>query len=896
MLERATDAHELPADVAARLSGAFERGCGDGLLQLGACELTTALPPELAFFRDFAARYVTGVCALPGLSGLDSSYPAVPFIPELAREAVFAAPLIAGSEYLDEKALSLLWEELDAALRARVAERGVSVERYLHEADRVWNGVGRVYFNLAPNRSGGADLPFAFAATYTPKVSSQGKVQHVQLRQALQEYAGANRNEQLLALLAPVQRAAEACAWVRAMVASGELYQALAWTPAEAMQLLRDTAVLEGTGVIVRLHGLWAGARPPRPQVTAVVGDRQPSGLGANALLDFKVGVTLEGEELTEEEVRGLLAGEDGLVLLRGRWIEIDRQRMGELLQKFERIEKLASRQGIGFIEASRLLAGAAIGGRDEEDAAAGQRLQWAGVIAGAWLAEQLGELQAVGGGERGRAPLAAGAWGLQATLRGYQETGVAWLRVLGRLGLGACLADDMGLGKTIQVITLLLARKKEARPLAGASLLVVPASLIANWAAELQRFAPSLSVLIAHPSEMPAESVKALTEDDLAARDVVITSYGTLVRVKVLTDYRWDAAVADEAQAIKNPATRQAKAVKSLKSTLRIALTGTPVENRLGDLWSVFDFINPGLLGSAREFTQFTRRMAEQPGNAYGPLRSLVRPYILRRMKTDRSVISDLPDKVEQTAYCYLSKRQTVLYRQAVDDLQTKLAGADKNARRGAILASLLRFKQVCNHPSHWLGEPQWNAADSGKLSRLREIAETVAEKQEKMLVFTQFQEAVGPLAGFLGRVFGRPALALHGATAVRQRKDLVQRFNDDERMGAFVLSLKAGGVGLNLTGANHVVHFDRWWNPAVENQATDRAFRIGQKRKVLVNKFVCKGTVEERIDAMINDKKKLAADILEGTGEPAITELSDKELLDLVRLDIRAASAELD
>ena len=478
------------------------------------------------------------------------------------------------------------------------------------------------------------------------------------------------------------------------------------------------------------------------------------------------------------------------------------------------------------------------------------------------------------------------------------------WLHLLVSLGLGACLADDMGLGKTIQVLALLLVLKRgddanaateASTPPPRPALLVAPASLLANWAAEIARFAPGLRALTAHPSVMPAAELKAFDPAaGLGGVDLVITSYGTLLRLPWLAAARWRLVVLDEAQAIKNPNARQTRAVKHLAADARIALTGTPIENRLGDLWSIFDFINPGLLGTSRQFTALTRRLARRKHDAYAPLRELVRPYILRRMKTDPSVIDDLPAKTEVTAWCPLGRRQAALYQAAVTELAARLAQADGIERRGVVLSFLLRFMQICNHPSQWLGDGAWHEADSGKWGRLREIAEVIASRQEKVLVFTRFREITAALAAFLGAVFGRPGLVLHGGTPVGERQPLVRRFQDDESVPFFVLSQKAGGAGLNLTAASHVIHFDRWWNPAVENQATDRAFRIGQTRNVLVHKFVCRGTVEERLDEMIESKRRLSGDLLAAGAEPALTELGDGELLELVALDIRSAMQE--
>ena len=506
----------------------------------------------------------------------------------------------------------------------------------------------------------------------------------------------------------------------------------------------------------------------------------------------------------------------------------------------------------------------------------------------------------------------------LRATLRPYQSEGVRWLWFMTRLGLGACLADDMGLGKTIQVIDLLLHLKRESeaaparcepgakrkavtapvrRGSVATSLLVVPASLIGNWKQELERFAPSLRVFIAHRSECDADELARVAENPaelLAGFDIVITTYGLLRRSEWLRGTAWRLVVLDEAQAIKNASSAQTKAVKKLNATGRIVLTGTPVENHLGDLWSIFDFTCPGLLGSAKQFKQFVTRLnKQQDTSAFGSLRELVRPYILRRLKTDPHVAPDLPEKTEMRTECGLSKTQATLYERAVADLARRLQDVDGMARRGLVLAMLMQLKQICNHPAQYLNNNDFAPADSGKFDRLAAICEPIMQRQEKMLVFTQFQSICEPLADFLAGVFGRSGLVLTGKTAVRRRSELVRTFQDDAGPPFFVISVKAGGSGLNLTAASHVVHFDRWWNPAVENQATDRAFRIGQKRNVLVHKFVCRGTVEERIDQMIRDKQDLADKILEQGGETMLTEMSDHELLDFVAIDLNRATS---
>lgn len=875
------DAPALDAALAMRIREAFRQGSGHGLLQLGGAEVGEVLPPVFAYWRELGSRFVTALCTRPDPEGHDGELPSPP---DDLETLAAAAPLMPGAEYLTGDVLRGLWARTGEAFAAERARSKLALPAFLKRLNPAWNVVGRVHFNLAENRKD-EQAPFAFLATYTHRLSGHGKAQHVPLGQALREYAGAARKEKLLSLLLPVQRAAERCTWLKQMVDAGEIFHPLRWSPAEAFRFLGDVPELERAGVVVRMPAHWRAGRPARPRVTATVGAKAPPAIGTEALLDFRSEVTLDGEKLTQAEVKEILAGANGLALVRGQWVEVDRERLQRLMGGFQEAERLATQGGLSFAEAMRMLAGADV---RKDSSTVGTDPDWSRVVAGPWLAETLkglrspDELAKVNPGHE-----------LHGTLRPYQDVGVRWLHLLSKLGLGACLADDMGLGKTIQVLSLLLVLRRAQGDSRRPSILVAPASLLANWATEIERFAPSLTAIVAHTSAMAADELKSVAPSRLGELDLVITSYGSLLRIPWLATTSWRLAVLDEAQAIKNPGARQTRAAKKLNARARIALTGTPIENRLGDLWSIFDFINPGLLGSAREFTSYTKRLAGKP-NPYGPLRDLVRPYILRRLKTDRNVITDLPDKTEVKAFCQLSRTQTALYQQAVEDLAERLDAAKGMERRGLVLAFLMRFKQICNHPSQWLGDGVWAEDDSGKWARLREIGEVIAAKQEKALVFTQFREVTAPLASFLGGVFGRPGLVLHGETEVKKRKERVQRFQEDESVPFFVLSLKAGGSGLNLTAASHVIHFDRWWNPAVENQATDRAFRIGQTKNVLVHKFVCRGTVEEKIDGLIESKKLISRELLEGGAELNLTEMEDDELLRLVALDLNAAMKE--
>jgi len=863
-----------------KVAKALAAGQAPGLFALATEKFDAPLAPSLAYWRDFAGRYLTQLCHTPQQADgrIDPISP--PGQAELAG-LLLSVPPMQGAEYLTPAVFQAIWNDLDAWVRGEIASFKQGLAGFLKHRAALWHQVGRVCFHLAENRHD-PDWPFAFMATYAASLTGGARVRYLPLSQALRQYAGTKNKNRLIQLLSPVHLASQKSPLVKELVDSGDIYQPLAWTPREAYRFLKEVPVFEDCGVLVRLPDWWK--KRPRPRVGITIGQKRRKKFDAGAMLDFKVQLALGEEPLTEKEWRELLAAEQGLVLLRGQWVEVDREKLAQALDHWKKLEAEAQ-GGLSFVEGMRLLAGAPRDLADDEPDE--QERQWSFVNAGKWLDQVLAELR-----DPANLALALPGRELHATLRKYQEVGVNWLGFMSNLGLGCCLADDMGLGKTIQVLALLavLRKKRLGRP----SLLVLPASLLANWKAEMRRFTPTLRARFVHPSETPKDRLARLAANPapaLRGTDVVLTTYGMLLRQEWLLDVDWQLVVLDEAQAIKNPAARQTKTVKRLKGRARIVLTGTPVENRLSDLWSLFDFLCPGLLGSQTRFKQFVKRLDQRPTNRYAPLRRLVQPYILRRMKTDKRIIADLPEKTEVRAFCGLSKRQAALYAKLVAELTEALENVEGIKRRGLVLAYLMRFKQLCNHPSQLLGDGQYQPRQSGKFRRLADLCEEIASRQQKALVFTQFREMTDPLAEFLATIFARRGLVLHGGTPVKRRKKLVDEFQRDGGPPFFVLSLKAGGTGLNLTAASHVIHFDRWWNPAVENQATDRAFRIGQQRNVLVHKFVCQGTVEEKIDALIEEKTQLAADLLEGGGEKMLTEMSDRELIRLVSLDVERA-----
>ncbi|MDY6827296.1 MAG: DEAD/DEAH box helicase [Bacillota bacterium] len=887
-----TDSEELKyGSWMQKVAAGFRESSAAGLFRLAASKPDLPLTAPVLYWRKFAEGYLTELCRRPETAA-EQLEPVEP-PPEAERQMLaLSAPPMPGAEYLNEAVLANLWVALDSWVRQEVEAGEAGLSGWLKEQAPLWHQVGRVCFHLAENK-GDPEYPFAFLATYAPQLSAGGKIQYQPLGRALREYAGENNKKALLKLLTPVYRASESSSIVRDLVESGDIYHPLAWTPADAYKFLKDIALLEESGILVRIPNWWR--KRPRPRVAVTVGEKAKSHFGADAMLDFKVSLALGDQALTEEEVRQIMEAQEGLVYLRGQWVEVDREKLSAVLEHWQQLENKASGGGISFIEAMRLLAGAPPD-LSEQGKAMEDNRRWSFVKAGPWLAEMLEQLQTA------RERPFSGNNGFNGTLRPYQETGHNWLHFLSGLGLGACLADDMGLGKTIQVIALLLTRKnstgaENSDPGAGkkASLLVLPASLLANWKAEIERFAPTLKVLYFHPAETGRDEMEKIAKNPqecLTDTDLVITTYGMLLRQKWLQELAWQLVILDEAQAIKNPASRQTVAVKKLQAEARIALTGTPLENRLTDLWSLFDFLCPGLLGSQKKFKTFIKSLEERESDRYAPLRNLVNPYILRRLKTDRKIISDLPDKTEVKVYCGLTRKQAALYARTVEEMKLALSEAKGIKRRGLVLSYLMRFKQICNHPGQALGNGVYEPAASGKFNRLQAICEEIASRQEKVLIFTQFREMTGPIASFLEEVFGCGGLIMHGGTSVKKRQGLVESFGIDQGPPFFVLSLKAGGTGLNLTAASHVVHFDRWWNPAVENQATDRAYRIGQHRNVLVHKFVCRGTIEEKIDLLIDDKKELADDILKGGPEKMLTEMNDRELIRMVSLDLERAS----
>lgn len=644
-----------------------------------------------------------------------------------------------------------------------------------------------------------------------------------------------------------------------------------------AYAFLSETApALEQAGFGVLLPSWWTG-KGTKKRLTVRGKVTSPEliaggGLTLETTLDFQWRAAVGDDEFSVEELEELAALKSPLVRVRGRWMQLNAEEIQAALQYMRN-----AGGSVAAREALRLALGA-----DAVDA----DVSIAGVDATGWFGDLLDRLDSQGA----IADLAPPA-GFHGTLRPYQERGYSWLAFLREWGLGACLADDMGLGKTIQALALLERNRDQngARP----SLLVCPTSVVGNWQREAAKFTPDLPVMVHHGA---TRSKGAKFAKQAKEAGLVISSYGLLHRdLKSLQRVEWDSVILDEAQNVKNPGTKQSQAARSLSATHRIALTGTPVENNIGDLWAIMEFLNPGFLGSLAAFkrTFFLPIQVERDADAAEQLRMLTGPFVLRRLKSDKSIISDLPEKMEMKVYSNLTREQASLYAAVVAEVENTLEEAEGIERRGLILATLARLKQVCNHPAHLLGDNSALPGRSGKLSRLTEMLEEAAQVGDASLIFTQYAEMGKLLKKHLQDTFGREALFLHGGLAKNKRDAMVDQFQSPDGPDMFILSLKAGGSGLNLTRANRVFHFDRWWNPAVEDQATDRAFRIGQTKDVHVHKFVCVGTIEEKIDEMIERKREIADEAV-GTGEGWITELSTQELRDIFALRDDAIGAD--
>ncbi|GAA2492262.1 DEAD/DEAH box helicase [Winogradskya humida] len=831
--------------------------------------------PDGAAFRDFAVA-MPPVCRAAGGTAAVTLRGALDAVTDSAARQLLPERLLLGvrpgpkADFGDRWVSSLTAADptLPGARPADIAELTRPLEAWLRAAHEA-NAPIRVSFRLVEPEEGEDEWGLDFALQSAEDPSLYLPADDLWTGERMPGLT-ARADETLLAGLGRAVRLFPAmhAALLEAQPSAMEL------STAEAHEFLRQAApLLQAAGFGVQLP-TWAGRKAVGLKLTTRSKSTTPSGkaaassgFGLDELVSFRIDLVIGESTVTPEELAELARLKVPLVRVRGQWVELDDRQLEAAL-------KAVSRRREGELTAGEVLQQVVDGG--EED------LPLVEVDAEGLLGDLLS-----GDAEQRLAPLATPS-GFRGVLRPYQERGLSWLHFLTQLGLGGVLADDMGLGKTAQTLSLLLTeRDNGGKP--GPTLLICPMSLVSNWQKEAARFAPSLRVEVHHGGTRKRD---AEFRELLEQSDVVVTTYGTALRdLGTLREVQWGRVVCDEAQAIKNSGTRQAQAVRSIPARTRLALTGTPVENHLAELWSIMEFANPGLLGSAKRFRKRFQEPIEVRGDAdaTAALKRATGPFVLRRLKTDKSIISDLPEKNEMKAWCRLTAEQATLYQAVVEDMLSVIEGSEGIQRRGNVIAAMTKLKQVCNHPAHLLKDGSRLPGRSGKLDRLEELAQEIIEDGDKALIFTQYSEFGSMLQPYLAAQLDRPVLWLHGGLSKARRDELVDRFQNDPEPMLFLLSLKAAGTGLNLTAANHVIHYDRWWNPAVEDQATDRAFRIGQSRNVQVRKFICTGTLEEKIDAMIERKKALASSVV-GTGEDWVSELNTDQLRELFSLDTAA------
>ncbi|WP_304683647.1 DEAD/DEAH box helicase [Ileibacterium valens] len=820
--------------------------------------------PVLRFLKKLVDRYIEKLLQKPELEETRENTE-VSFDEDELNAMIQDVPFVLNAEMVDSDWLKAFFEKIHDSFKKDAAAETGSMKSYFVKKNPELHTPDKLCFQLVENRN---DLkyPFAFMVTYTRKMQS-GKVRHVPLSQCLIDFK--EQPDKLLSLLSGLNKASEICPMIEEFTVSGELMHPIRLNAKEASVFLSSADDLMKAGMVCRVPNWWK-KKYSSVSLSVSMGSKKQSLFGVETLVSLKPSLMVNGKPLTKAEIKKLLEADEGLMLIKDGWVEVNHEKLKELLAAMDEVSDEMTLADLLRKEA----------GLQEEKVKSSK----AEIGNGAWLAGLFAKMKSPK-----QAAASAIPKSVHAKLRPYQKSGVNWLNMLGSYGFGALLADDMGLGKTLQVLTYLegLRRKNPEAKI----LLVVPASLLGNWQAEARKFVPEMPLSILHG--MSAEKLEKKIQEESSFLN--ITTYGIASRMESLKNQTWDLLILDEAQAIKNPKTKQTRMIKLIPAHQKIALTGTPVENDLSNLWSIFDFLNSGLLGNQSQFSQYAKKLQEKP-EGYGKLRNMIAPFILRRLKTDQSIVPDLPSKIEQTDYIELSAKQKAMYRKRVEELEAALEEEDVDdkgiKKKGLVLAALTALKQICNHPDQYSGAEVFKPQDSGKYEFLKEILEPIAEKRECVLVFSQYASMTEELDDYLAEIFGRKGLVINGSTPVKTRTEYATRFNEQKTYIPYmVLSLKAAGTGLNLVAANHVIHFDRWWNPAVENQATDRAFRIGQKKNVLVHKFVCKGTIEEKIDQLIFEKQQLADTLIntsEDGAEKMLSNMSNDELIQLMRLDV--------
>ncbi len=784
------------------------------------------------YIKEIASFFIDNLLSSTGIE-LERENIAPLYEMEEIDRIVSEVPFAVGSRFVDRKWVKRELDVLLSCYRKEIASFSQSVDIYFNLKNEKLLFPSRIYFHLVENKDG--DYPFAFMATYTT-TDEEGKVHHYPLRFALTEYK--DDLEGLSRLISPISRLSSSSEIISGLIKSGKIFYPVRFTEDEAYNFLLNADAFESEGIECRIPNFWR----KKGRYTSLSISVGKGNMGLGTIISIKPQMVYEGVKITRKEVEELLEVKEGLAFIKGRWVALDRNKLKALLENDSFFSSLDSVAELVKYSSGIKKSSVHLSFSDKN---------WLSSLSMA-VSEDVSVPET-----------------LNATLRPYQEEGFRYIYAMNTLGFGFCLADDMGLGKTVQVLSFLERMRLDKKT--KRVLLVLPQSLIGNWESEIGKFTPSLDYSVYHGSGRRLDSSY-----------LTITTYGVTAKDECLINEKWDLVILDEAQYIKNSATKAYKAISSMHRKNAVILTGTPLENNLMNLWSLMDYINSGFLGSKTEFSRYAK---DVDISSLSSLRRAISPFILRRLKTDKSIIKDLPDKVESSLFVNLSKEQIILYRKVVEDLEVTLREKDGEfERKGMVLATISKLKAICNHPDQYSGEKNYKENESGKFELLKEIASTIHSNREKVLVFTQFREIIPALDNLLSSVFEKGGLIIDGTLSAKKRTEIVKAFQNGEAP-YMVLSLRAAGVGLNLTKASNVIHFDRWWNPAVENQATDRAYRIGQKEKVMVYKFISKDTIEEKIDELIKTKKALADSLLSDLDGDILTKLSSEELLEAMR-----------
>ena len=736
--------------------------------------------PTAKFLKEVVQSFVRSLLASPEIEIAREKTKAV-LDEDQIENLLSLCPFALGSEFVDEEWLKLQYDQLQHVFEKEATSFEGTMQLYFESLSQNLQTAQRIYFHLVENPLD-EDNPFAFMATYATK-DQAGRVRHMPLAHTLIEYK--DHQEELLALLSSLNKVADEVEYMQYLMDTGELFHPIKLNVKEAYTLLKAIPLIEKSGIKCRVPNWWK-KHYASVHLNVSAGEKKPSFFGLETLIALTPSLTINGHMLSQDDINYLLKQEEGLIFMKGQWVEVNHQKLQELLQKMEHYD--------GTITLKEALTKDFVKDIDDDPDNGIE------ITNGKWLRNMMQEMRQPRHIQKLSLPE-----DFDATLRHYQQEGYNWLNIM------------------------------------------------------YQEDNPYLT----------------------------ITTYGMASKIEGLSQRDWNVLILDEAQAIKNPITKQTKTMKKIPARFRIAMTGTPIENDYSNLWSLFDFLNKGLLGSFDQFKRFSKTIEDYPENTT-KLRNLVSPFILRRLKTDKSIISDLPAKIEIVDHVNLSKRQIVLYKKQVEQLKEDIETAQGMERRGIVLSYITKFKQICNHPDQFNHDISFKAIDSGKYQMLKELCTTIYEKRERVLVFTQYREMCEPLSQYLASIFHKEGYIINGSTPIKKRTEIVNKFQSEHYIPYIVLTVKAAGTGLNLTAANHVIHFDRWWNPAVENQASDRAYRIGQKKKVFVHKLVSTGTIEEKIDELITSKQSLANNILSTNDQINIAEMSNDELINLFQLEV--------